>query len=73
MLPWSSGIWISNKKHTLFDCNDLITSGTIRSFLKSPPPITFSALAVAMDKIIFLKQLLEYDLNESSALAFEEE
>ena len=29
---------------------DLITSGTILSFLKSPPPITLPALALAIDK-----------------------
>ena len=34
---------------------DLITSGTILSFLKSPPPITLPALALAIFKKSFLK------------------
>jgi len=49
------GLWITT---FLFFCIDLIISGMILFFLKSPPPITFPALTLATFlEDLFLKKL----------------
>ena len=55
MLPGSRGIWISYGKILIFR-KDSAQSLTILSFVKSPPPIQFPDLTVAILQLIFSKK-----------------